>query len=49
MRRFKGELGSLGGLLKQAIAAGMDKERINPLLRNLDRCLGELQALIRRI
>jgi hypothetical protein len=49
MRRFRGELASLGGLLKQTIAAGAPKELINPLLRRLDRCLFDLQALIRRI
>jgi len=49
LRRLKGELGSLGGLLKQAIAGGVPKEQVNPLLRSLDRCLFELNALIQRI
>jgi hypothetical protein len=49
LRRLKGELGSLGGLLKQAVAAGADKERINPVLRSLDKAIFSLQALIRRI
>jgi hypothetical protein len=49
MRRFRGELARLGGLLKQVIAAGYTKEQVNPLLRRLDRCLFDLQALIRRI
>jgi hypothetical protein len=49
LRRFRGELASLGGLLKQTVLAGVPKEQINPLLRSLDRCLAELQALIKRI
>jgi hypothetical protein len=49
LRRFRGELARLGGLLKQAILTGCPKEQVNPLLRHLDRCLFDLQALIRRI
>jgi hypothetical protein len=49
LRRFRGELARLGGLLKQAILTGCPREQVNPLLRHLDRCLFDLQALIRRI
>ena len=49
MRCFRGEVARLGGLLKQAIAAGYPKEQVNPLLRRMDRCLFDLQSLIRRI
>jgi len=49
LRRFKGDLGRLGGLLKQALAGGADKETVYRLLRELDIRQRELAAAIGRI
>ena len=49
LRRFKGDLGRLGGLLKQALAGGADKETVYRLLRELDARQRELAAAIGRI
>ena len=49
LRRMKGELGSIGGLLKQAIVQDADKNRIYPVLRSLDMCMAAIQRLITRL
>ena len=49
LRRLKGEIGQIGGLLKQAIASGADKAQVGLILRSLDKCQQEIQALIKRI
>lgn len=50
LRRLKGSIGQIGGLLKQAIAQGAaSKDQVNHLLRKLDACQMEIQALIKRI
>ena len=36
---MKGEMGSIGGLLKQTLAHSGDKAHIYPILRTLDNCL----------
>lgn len=46
LRRMRGDLGRIGGLLKQALATGVDKERIFPLLRELDSLQQEMNTLI---
>ena len=43
------DLGRLGGLLKQALAAGHDKKQIYMLLRRIDECQFELNAKVREL
>ncbi len=49
LRRMKGEMGSIGGLLKQALAHSGDKAHIYPVLRTLDNCLRAIQNLIAKL
>ena len=49
LRRFKGDLGRLGGLVKQALANGADREVGHRLLRELDIRQRELAAAVNRI
>ncbi len=50
LRKLKGALGSLGGLLKQAIAAeAADRAEVSRLLRQLDDRQRSIQALIDRM
>ena len=49
LRRMKGEIRQIGGLLKQAIASGADKAHVSLILRSLDKFQQEIQSLIRRI
>ena len=50
LRRLKGDLGRLGGLVKQALANGADRSLVHKLLHELDARQREVQtalALIR--
>ena len=47
--KARADLGRLGGLLKQAIAAGGDKHSLNRLLREADAEMRELKAAALRI
>ena len=49
LRRLKGDLGRLGGLLKQALANGADRHTIHKLLHELDARQRELQTAVARI
>jgi hypothetical protein len=49
LRRIKGDLGRLGGLVKQALANGADRELVHRLLHELDARQRELQAAVARI
>jgi hypothetical protein len=49
LRRIKGDLGRLGGLVKQALAEGADKGLVHKLLHELDARQRELAAAIGRI
>ena len=49
LRRFKGDLGRLGGLVKQALAEGADRSLVHKLLHELDARQRELAAAIGRI
>ena len=49
LRRLKGELSRLGGLIKQALASGADRSTVHRLLHELDARQRELQAAIARI
>lgn len=49
LRRLKGDLGRLGGLVKQALANGADRQTVHKLLHELDARQRELQAAIGRI
>ena len=50
LRRLKGLLGNIGGLLKQAIAAeAADRAEVSRLLRQIDERPRSIQALIDRI
>ena len=49
LRRLKGDLGRLGGLVKQALANGADREVGHRLLRELDIRQRELAAAVNRI
>ena len=46
LRRIKGDLGRLGGLVKQALANGADKHTVHRLLHDLDTRQRELQNAI---
>lgn len=49
LRRLKGDLGRLGGLLKQALANGADRQTVHKLLHELDVRQREVQAATARI
>jgi len=49
LRRIKGDLGRLGGLVKQALAEGADRALVHKLLHELDARQRELAAAIGRI
>ncbi len=49
LRRLKGDLGRLGGLLKQALANGADRHSIHKLLHELDARQREVQAAVNRV
>lgn len=49
LRRLKGDLGRLGGLLKQALANGADRHSIHKLLHELDARQREIQAAVNRV
>ena len=46
LRRFKGDLGRLGGLVKQTLAHGADRQIVHRLLHELDARQRELQQAI---
>ena len=46
LRRLKGDLGRLGGLVKQALADGADRQTVHRLLHELDARQRELQQAI---
>ena len=47
--KVNADLGRLGGLLKQAITASGDREKIRPLLLDIEKIQAELKAKIRAI
>ena len=49
LRRIKGDLGRLGGLVKQALASGEDRALVHKLLHELDARQRELAAAVGRI
>ena len=49
LRRLKGDLGRLGGLVKQALANGADRALVHKLLHELDARQRELAAAVGRI
>ena len=49
LRRLKGDLGRLGGLVKQALAHGADRQLVHKLLRELDSRQREVQTAIQLI
>ena len=49
LRRLKGDLGRLGGLIKQALANGADRQVVHRLLHELDARQREVQAAATRI
>jgi len=49
LRRMKGDLGRLGGLIKQALAEGADRALVHKLLHDLDARQRELAAAIGRV
>lgn len=49
LRRLKGDLGRVGGLIKQALANGADRQTVHKLLHELDARQREIQAAIGRI
>ena len=49
LRKIKGDLGRLGGLVKQALAEGADRSLVHKLLHDLDARQRELAAAIGRI
>lgn len=46
LRRLKGDLGRLGGLMKQALAHGADRQIVHRLLHELDARQREVQQAI---
>ena len=49
LRRLKGDLGRLGGLVKLALANGADRQTVHKLLHELDARQREVQAALGRI
>jgi hypothetical protein len=49
LRRLKGDLGHMSGLVKQALANGADRQIVHRLLSELDARQREIQAAIGRI
>ena len=49
LRRLKGDLGRLGGRVKQALANGADRHLVHRLLHELDARQREVQAAVGRI
>ena len=49
LRRLKGDLGRLGGLVKQALANGADRNLVHKLLHELDARQREVQVAVSRI
>ena len=49
LRRIKGDLGRVGGLVKQALANGADRALIHKLLHELDTRQRELAAAVNRV
>lgn len=47
--KVNADLGRLGGLLKQSLAAGHDKDQVYALLRKIDACQLELKAKVREL
>lgn len=47
--KISADLGRLGGLLKQAIAAGQDKATVSAMLRGIDKTRAELLARVKKI
>ncbi len=47
--KVNADLGRLGGLLKQTITASGDREKIRPLLLDIEKTQAELKAKIRAI
>lgn len=46
LRRLKGDLGRLGGLVKQALANGADRQTVHRLLQELDARQREVQKAV---
>jgi hypothetical protein len=49
LRRIKGDLGKLGGLIKQALANGADRGLVHRLLHELNARQRELRDAVARI
>ena len=49
LRRLKGDLGRLGGLVKQALANGASRKQVHDLLHELDARQREVQDAINKI
>lgn len=49
LRQFKGDLGRLGGLVKQALANGADRNIVHKLLHELDARQREVQTALKLI
>ncbi len=49
LRRLKGELGKLGGLVKQALANGADRHTVHRLLHELDARQREVHDAVKLI
>jgi hypothetical protein len=49
LRRLKGDLGRLGGLVKQALAHGADRQTVHHLLHELDARQREIETAMARI
>ncbi|MDO5484483.1 MAG: conjugal transfer protein TraJ [Desulfovibrionaceae bacterium] len=49
LRRLKGDLGRLGGLIKQALANGADRQTVHRLLHELDSRQREVGIALRQI
>ncbi len=49
LRKLRGDLGRIGGLVKQALANGADRQLVHQLLHELDARQRQVQQLIERI
>ena len=49
LRRLRGDLGKLGGLVKLALSEGADRHTVHRLLHGLDKRQQEIQEAIKKI
>lgn len=49
LRKINADLGRMGGLLKQALANGAERQVVYPLLKNIDRLQNEMESILKAL